>query len=84
MPAFTEGEEVVAFVWKNPRGKNLVTGGFQGKIKIEKDKKTGKRMVQGSITDDVETQTLPPGQVKKAERMELEDFVVKLKGYMKH
>ena len=27
MPAFIEGEDVVAFVWKNPKGKNLVTGG---------------------------------------------------------
>jgi hypothetical protein len=84
MPIFTEGEEVVAFIWKNPRGKNLVTGGFQGKIKIEKDKKTGKRMVQGNIIDDAETQTLPPGQAKKAERMQLEDFVGKLKGYARN
>jgi len=85
MPAFTEGEEVVAFIWKNPRGKNLVTGGFQGKIKIEKDKKTGKRMVQvNTITEEVETLARVPGQVKKAEKMVLEDFVVKLKGYMKH
>lgn len=84
MPAFTEGEEVVAFIWKNPRGKNLVTGGFQGKIKIEKDKTTGIRMVQGSIIDDAETQMPPTGQVKKTERMQLEDFVGKLKGYAKN
>ena len=27
-------------------GKNLVTGGYQGKMKIEKDSKTGKKMVE--------------------------------------
>jgi hypothetical protein len=72
MPVFTEGEEVVAFVWKNPSGKNLVTGGSQGKMKIEKDKKTGKRMVK---TKDTDSET--NGEV-------LENFVEKVKGYMKH
>ncbi len=85
MPFFTEGEEVVAFIWTNPAGKNLVTGGFQGKMKIEKDKSTGKRMVVGEgITEDAEAEDLVPGQVIKAERMQLEDFVVKLKGYAKN
>jgi len=85
MPIFTEGEEVVAFIWTNSAGKNLVTGGFQGKMKIEKDKSTGKRMVTGErITDDTETQDQVPGQVKKAERMQLEEFVSKLKGYIKN
>ena len=46
MPFFTEGEEVVAFIWTNPAGKNLVTGGYQGKMKIEKDARTGKKMVE--------------------------------------
>ena len=41
-PVFIEGEEVVAFIWTNPAGKNLITGGYQGKMKIEKDSKTGK------------------------------------------
>lgn len=85
MPIFTEGEEVFAFIWTNPAGKNLVTGGFQGKMKIEKDKSTGKRMVVGEgITEDAETQDQVPGQVRKAERMQLEDFVIKLKGYAKN
>jgi len=85
MPFFTEGEEVVAFIWTNTSGKNLVTGGFQGKMKIKKDKLTGKRMVEDIGTmDDAEVQHQAPGQVKKAQRMELEDFVGKLKGYMKH
>ncbi len=83
MPVFTEGEEVVAFIRTNSRGKNLVTGGFQGKVKIEKDSQTGKRMVQANIiTEEAEDQV--PGQVRKAERMQLEDFVIKLKGYAKN
>ncbi len=72
MPVFTEGEDVVAFVWKNPKGKNLVTGGSQGVLKIEKDKKTGKRMVKTKDQD-----TAGDGEI-------LESFITKLKGYMKH
>ncbi len=48
MPVFTEGEEVMAFVRTNPAGKNLVTGAYQGKMKIDKDKKTGKKMIIGT------------------------------------
>lgn len=85
MPVFTEGEDVVAFIWTNPSGKNLVTGGFQGKLQIIKDRRTGKRMVEGiGIMDNAELQNLVPGQVKKAIKMQLEDFVKKLKGYRKH
>jgi hypothetical protein len=86
MPVFIEGEEVVAFIWTNPAGKHLITGGYQGRMKIEKDKETGKRMVYGhGISEDAESQEkVPPGQVKKAEKMQLEDFVVKLKGYLKN
>ena len=76
MPLFVEGEEVVAFVWTNPAGKNLITGGYQGKMKIEKDNKTGKRMVMDSGTE-----VQAPGQVKK---IQLEDFVIKLKGWAKN
>jgi len=83
-PFFTEGEEVVAFIWTNPAGKNLVTGGHQGKMKIEKDNKTGKRYVTGAGIDDDEEQGVKgkesPGQLKK---MGLEDFAAKVKGYMK-
>ena len=78
MPVFTEGEDVVAFIWTNARGKNLVTGGYQGKVKIEQDNQTGKRMVQANTMTEV------PGQTMKAERMQLEDFVIKLKGYAKN
>jgi len=76
MPLFVEGEEIVAFIWTNPAGKHLITGGYQGKMKIEKDIKTGKRMVQ-----DAGAEIQAPGQVKK---MQLEDFVVKLKGWAKN
>lgn len=72
MPVFNEGEEVVAFVWKHPSGKNLVTGGSLGKMKIEKDLKTGKRWVK-TKEDDF------PGNGES-----LENFVAKVKGYMKH
>ena len=84
-PFFTDNEEVVAFVWTNPKGKNLVTGGFQGKMKIEKDVKTGRRFVNDpDVNSETVTQNQAPGQEKKAENMQLEDFVVRLKGYMKH
>jgi hypothetical protein len=84
MPFFVEGEETVAFVWTNPAGKNLVTGGYQGKMKIEKDSKTGKRMVSGTGIEETVTGVQAPGQIKKAEKMQLEDFVTKVKGYMKN
>jgi hypothetical protein len=84
MPLFVEGEETVAFVWTNPSGKNLVTGGYQGKMKIEKDSKTGKRMVTEGSIEETQAGIQAPGQVKKAEKMQLEDFVTKLKGYMKN
>jgi hypothetical protein len=84
MPLFVEGEEAVAFVWTNPAGKNLVTGGYQGKMKIEKDSKTGKRMVTDAYIEEAETGVQAPGQVKKIEKMQLEDFVAKLKGYLKN
>ena len=83
-PFFTEDEEVVAFIWTNPKGRNLITGGPQGKMKIEKDTKTGKRFVNNPEVDsEVATQNQAPGQIKKAEKMQLEDFVTKLKEYVK-
>jgi hypothetical protein len=86
MPVFTEGEEVVAFIWTNPAGKNLVTGGYKGKMKIEKDSKTGKRMVLDESLEDGGVPT--GGQGKKnygqLKKMSLEDFTVKVKGYVKN
>ena len=84
-PFFNEDEDVVAFIWTSPKGKHLITGGPQGKIKIEKDAKTGKRFVNDPDADsEAEIQNMAPGQIKKAEKMQLEDYVGKLKGYMKH
>ena len=87
MPFFNEGEDIVAFIWTNPAGKNLITGGSQGKMKIEKDLKTGKNMVNGSSAEVVtETEVQGVDQTDKTgkpEKVGLEDFVAKLKGYMK-
>jgi len=69
MPVFMEGEELFAFIWEHPSGKNLVTGGKQGKMKIEKDKITGKRKLKGDPN--------------KPEKELLDDFTRKVKGYMK-
>lgn len=83
-PVFYEGEEVAAFIWTNPAGKNLVVGGYQGKMKITKDN-NGKRIVEGFGLDE-EASTdgegkVSPGQAKK---VSLDDFTAKVKGYMKH
>jgi hypothetical protein len=84
-PFFNVDEDVVAFIWTSPKGKHLITGGSQGKIKIDKDAKTGKRFVNDPDADsEAEMQNMAPGQIKKAEKMQLEDYVGKLKGYMKH
>jgi uncharacterized protein (UPF0333 family) len=69
MPVFTEGEEVLAFVWTHPSGKHLIIGGTQGKMKIEKDKKTGKKKVKG--------------QPHLEQDILLEEYTKKVKGYLK-
>ena len=85
MPVFTEGEDVMAFIWTNPAGKNLVTGGYRGKMKIEKDAKTGKRMVHGfDIEEDTESEAVDSDKTGKPEKVKLEDFVTKLKGWVKN
>ena len=71
MPVFTEGEEVVAFVWRNPLGKNLITGGSQGRLKIQKDELTGKKVVKKKDKDERDIDE------------PLENYVGKIKGYMK-
>jgi hypothetical protein len=85
MPVFTEGEEIVAFVRTNTAGKNLVTGAYQGKLKIDTDVKTGKKMVYGTGLG-IETDVTKQGAVKtrKPEKVKLEDFITKIKGYMKN
>lgn len=88
MPLFNEGEDIVAFIWTNPAGKNLITGGSQGKMKIEKDLKTGKKMVKGSsakvVTEQVVQGVDQTDKTGKPEKVSLDDFVTKLKGYTKH
>jgi hypothetical protein len=88
MPIFIEGEEIMAFIWTNTAGKNLITGGSQGKMRIDKDPKTGKRMVHGSsaaLDTESEGQGFEkPDKPGKPEKAQLEDFVKKLKGYAKH
>ncbi len=85
MPVFTEGEEIVAFVRTNAAGKNLVTGAYQGKLKIDTDAKTGKKMVYGTGLG-IETDVTKQGAVntRKPEKVKLEDFITKVKGYMKN
>jgi hypothetical protein len=84
-PFFIEDEDVVAFIWTNPKGKNLITGGFQGKMKIEKDENTGKRYVNDT-DDDAESVPGTQGSANQGRpaKMELEDYVTKLKGYAKN
>jgi hypothetical protein len=85
MPIFVEGESVMAFVRTNSAGKNLVTGGFQGKMRIEKDKKTGKRIIYGlglGIQLGIQNQLVDQNQKPGIEK--LEDFIAKVKGYLKH
>jgi hypothetical protein len=71
MPVFTEGEEVVAFVWTNPSGKNLITGGSQGRLKIQKDELTGRKVVKKKEKDSRDIDE------------PLVSYVEKIKGYMK-
>ena len=44
--AFRPGEEALLFVWRDARGHAQLTGLAQGKFEIERDPRTGVRMVQ--------------------------------------
>ena len=86
MPVFETGEEVFTFIWKHPSGKNLVTGGYQGKLKIHKDPKTGKRMIIGkSFSGEDPTVKLKSLDAKSAsgDKILLNDFINEVKGYVK-
>jgi hypothetical protein len=86
MPVFEEGEEVFTFIWKHPSGKNLVTGGEKGKLKIEKDKNSGKRVVIGTeveVTEQTAKKSASPLPTYKAQTMLLEDFAREVKRYVK-
>ena len=86
MPVFEPGEEVFAFIYRHPSGKNLVTGGFHGKMRIEKDKATGKRMVKSKrgLTQRP-PHDLTGVDVKSAAtgKTLLEDFIKEVEGYLK-
>jgi hypothetical protein len=86
MPTFRKGEEVFAFLWVHPSGKTLVTGGFQGKMEIIEDKKTGIRTVSGrqlSISTPRKADATPSDRAVKEKRIPLEEFTSEIKGYMK-
>jgi len=89
-PIFVEDEEVVAFICKSPKGRNLITGGYQGKIKIEKDPITGERSVidqdfdEELVGEETVAVTQDSEKAEKHEKVALEDFVTKLKGYNKN
>jgi len=86
MPVFTRGEEVFAFVYSHPSGKNLVTGGFQGKMRIEKDPATGKRMVKSKkITTKALSKDLKGVDTKPVatDKTLLEDLIKEVEGYLK-
>jgi hypothetical protein len=86
MPVFEEGEEVFAFIWEHPSGMNLVTAGDQGKLKIKKDKTTGKKVVKGSevqIIEPTAKKSASPIPAYKPEKVLLEDFVREVRGYVK-
>jgi hypothetical protein len=46
MPVFIEGEEVVVFLWQDASGRNLVTGGAQGRLGVSVDERTQQRIIQ--------------------------------------
>jgi len=84
MPVFLEGEEVFTFAWKHPSGKNLVTGGHQGKLKIEKDKKTGKKtvpVIASAVLDDSTAESKDEMKSQKPKKVLLDDFINEVKGF---
>jgi hypothetical protein len=86
MPVFVVGEEVFTFAWKHPSGKYLVTGGQQGKLKIKKDKSTGKRTVQVMALWESDDPLVKGKDVKKPQKdiqVPLDEFVMKVKGFSK-
>ncbi len=51
-PTFNQGEEVVVFVWTEPRGTHRVLGASEGKHTVRMDPTTGRKMVQGKPLDE--------------------------------
>lgn len=91
MPDFQKGEEVFAFIWQHPSGLNLITGGYQGKLEIHKDQKTGIRTVPGKALGKDKSRaakefTNPNKKTTlaktKPEKVSLDDFTKEVEGYM--
>jgi len=85
MPVFRKGEEVVVFLWQHPNGSILVTGGAQGKLPVETDPQTGKKMVAGvpvQVQGDVGLQKVAPSG-PQTRKVPLEDLISEIQSYVK-
>lgn len=86
MPVFREGEEVLVFVWSNASGKQLVMGGAQGKLSVETDKATGKKIVRGAplqLESAAGLQKAASEQPQTPKKVFLDDFMNEVRGYVK-
>ena len=86
MPVFREGEEVFVFVWSHPSGKQLVMGGAQGKLTVETDKVTGKKIIRGAPLQPESAAGLQKAaseQPQTQKKIFLDDFMNEVKGYVK-
>jgi len=86
MPVFREGEEVLLFVWQHPTGKQLVMGGTQGKLSVETDKATGRKIIKGAPPQLESVTKLQKGaseESQKAKKIFLDDFLSEVRGYVK-
>ena len=81
MPVFVEGEESLLFLWKNPKGKNIVTGALHGKRTIHKDKNTGRKIILDRKAKHEEEKE-PHGKGFAQKRL-LNDYVDEIKSYLK-
>lgn len=86
MPVFREGEEVLLFVWQHPTGKQLVMGGTQGKLSVETDKFTGRKIIKGAppqAESVTKLQKATSQEPQTAKKVFLDDFINEVKGYVK-
>jgi len=84
MPLIDEGEEVFLFIWQHPSGKNLITGAFQGKYQIIRDKKTGEKIVPGIHEEMDQKKPAQPFSVpmQRQSNVLLKDFIQRVKLYV--
>lgn len=86
MPVFRQGEEVLLFVWQHPTGKQLVMGGAQGKLSVEMDKATGKKIVRGApiqLESAAGLRKAASEQPQTAKKIFLDDFMNEVRSYVK-